>query len=159
MQKMQKLKPEMDELKAKFGADREAMNKAMMALYKRHSVNPLTGCLPMVMQMPVWLALYQTIGTSVELYHSPMGLWIHDLSAGDPYYVMPVILGLLMLVQSWLTTNTGTSDGLQAKLLKYGMPLMFTVFMLFLPSGLVLYILVNTTLTIVQNLIIRRRMA
>lgn len=159
MQKMQKLKPEIDALKEKFGGDREALNRETMALYKRRGANPLTGCLPMFLQMPIWLALYRTIGSSVELFHAPLGLWIQDLSAGDPYFVMPIVLGVLMLAQSHLTTSTATMEGMQAKFMKYGMPVMFSVFMLFLPAGLVLYILVNTTLTIIQNIIIRRRLA
>lgn len=159
MQKMQLLKPELDVLKAEIGDDKEKMQKEMMALWKRHKVNPLGGCLPMVLQMPIWIALYQMIGTSVELYHTPLGLWIHDLSSPDPAFVMPVVLGVLMLAQSHFTTSTGTMDGMQAKFMKYGMPAMFSVFMLFLPSGLVLYILVNTILTLIQNIIIRRRLA
>ncbi len=158
MQKMQKLKPEMDALRAKHGEDRVKIQQEMMALYKRYQVNPLSGCLPMVIQMPIWLALYHTIGSAVELYHAPLGLWIQDLSAPDPYYTMPVVLGALMLVQSHFTTTT-PMEGFQGKFLKYGMPAMFSIFMLFLPSGLVLYILVNTLLTIIQNIIIRRRMA
>lgn len=159
MQKMQKLKPEMDALKKKHGSDKQKFQQEMMAMYKRHGVNPLTGCFPMLLQMPIWIALYQTIGTSVELFHAPMGLWINDLSAPDPLYIMPVLLGVLMLVQSHLTTSTGSVSGAQAKFLKYGMPVMFAGFMLFLPAGLVLYILVNTSLTIVQNIFIRRRLA
>ncbi len=157
MQMMKKLQPEMTKIKEKNKGDQQKQNQEMMALYKRHGFNPLMGCFPMLLQMPIWIALYQTIGNAVELYHAPLGLWIQDLSAGDPYYVMPVALGGLMLAQSALTTSTG-GDGLQQKLLKYGMPVMFAVFMLFLPSGLVLYILVNTILTIVQNLVIRKRM-
>lgn len=158
MQMMKKLQPDITAIKEKHkGGDQSKMNQDMMALYKRHGFNPLMGCLPMLAQMPIWFALYQTIGSAVELYHAPLGLWIQDLSAGDPYYVMPVALAVLMLAQSALTTSTG-GDALQQKLMKYGLPLMFGVFMLFLPSGLVLYILVNTLLTIVQNLVIRKRM-
>ena len=159
MQKMQKLKPELDELKKKHKGNRDAMNKAMFALYKRHKVNPLGGCLPMLLQMPIWIALYQTIGGAVELFHTPLGLWIDDLSAQDPYYILPVIMGLLMIVQNQISGSTATMEGMQAKIMKWGMPIMFTVFMLFLPAGLVLYILVNTTLTIFQNIYIRRRLA
>ena len=159
MQRMQKLKPEMDKLKEKFGDDKQKMNAEMMSMYKRYGVNPLSGCLPMVLQMPIWIALYQMIRTTVELYHAPLGGWIHDLSSPDPYFIMPVVLAGLMLVQNHFVSATGTATGMQAKLLKWGMPLMFGAFMLFLPSGLVLYILVNTILTIAQNIFIRRRMA
>ena len=159
MQQMQKLKPEMDAIKERCGDDRQLMNQEMMGLYKRHKVNPLSGCLPMLVQMPIWIALYQMILSTVELYHVPMGLWIDDLSAPDPYYILPIVLGLLMLIQNTLVSATGTATGMQAKMLKWGMPIMFGLFMLFLPSGLVLYILVNTVLTIIQNVFIRRRIA
>ncbi|TNF37183.1 MAG: membrane protein insertase YidC [Deltaproteobacteria bacterium] len=158
MQKMQKLKPKLDELKKKIGDDKQKFAQEQMALFKREGVNPLTGCFPMLLQMPVWFGLYQSIQTSVELYRAPMGLWIHDLSAPDPYYVMPILLGILMFVQTLLTA-TATMDGLQGKIMKYGMPIMFSAFMLFLPSGLVLYIFVNIALTIVQNIVIKRRMS
>jgi YidC/Oxa1 family membrane protein insertase len=156
MQKMQQLKPELDKLKKQHEGDKQAFNKAMFALYKRHKVNPLGGCLPMLLQMPIWIALYQTIANAVELFHTPLGLWIEDLSSSDPYYIMPVCMGALMIVQNAISGSTATMEGIQAKMMKWGMPIMFTVFMLFLPSGLVLYILVNTILTIFQNLYIRR---
>jgi len=159
MQKMQKLKPELDKLKKEYGEDKQAFNKAMFALYKRHKVNPLGGCLPMLLQMPIWIALYQTIAGAVELYHTPLGLWIDDLSSSDPYFIMPVCMGALMVVQNAISGSTASMDGMQAKLMKWGMPIMFTAFMMFLPSGLVLYILVNTVLTIFQNLYIRRGLA
>lgn len=158
-QKMAKLRPEMDKIQKEFKDDREGAGRAQMALFKREKVNPLSGCLPMVLQMPIWFALYRVILSSVDLYHAPLGLWIHDLSSSDPYYVLPVILGFLMLAQSYLTPTPSTGGSGQQAFLKYGMPAMFSVFMIALPSGLVLYILVNTVLTLIQNLIIRRRMA
>jgi YidC/Oxa1 family membrane protein insertase len=158
-QKMAKLRPEMDKIQKEFKDDREGAGRAQMALFKREKVNPLSGCLPMLLQMPIWFALYQVILSSVDLYHAPLGLWIHDLSSSDPYYVLPVILGFLMLAQSYLTPTPTTGSAGQQAFLKYGMPAMFSVFMIALPSGLVLYILVNTVLTLIQNLIIRRRMA
>jgi YidC/Oxa1 family membrane protein insertase len=158
-QKMAKLRPEMDKIQKEFKDDREGAGRAQMALFKREKVNPLSGCLPMLLQMPIWFALYQVILSSVDLYHAPLGLWIHDLSSNDPYYVLPVILGFLMLAQSYLTPTPTTGSSGQQAFLKYGMPAMFSVFMIALPSGLVLYILVNTVLTLIQNLIIRRRMA
>ncbi len=159
MQKMQKLRPQLDELKERHKDDQQGMAKAQMALFKREGVNPLGGCLPMVIQMPIWFALYRVIYSSVELYHAPLGLWVHDLSAPDPFYVMPVVMGALMLVQSAFTPTSPGMDPVQAKMMKYGMPLMFSVMMVALPSGLVLYILVNTALAILQNLYIRRRLA
>ncbi|MGM0577225.1 MAG: YidC/Oxa1 family insertase periplasmic-domain containing protein [Myxococcota bacterium] len=159
MQKMAKLRPDMQKIQEEFKDDREGAGRAQMALFKREKVNPLSGCLPMLVQMPIWFALYRTILKSVELYHAELGGWIHDLSSPDPYFILPVVLGILMLVQSFVTPTAAGTEGGQAKFLKYGMPVMFSVFMVALPSGLVLYILVNTVLTIFQNLIIRRRMA
>ncbi|MBM4389051.1 MAG: membrane protein insertase YidC, partial [Deltaproteobacteria bacterium] len=112
-------------------------------------VNPLGGCLPMLLQMPIWIALYRTIYASVDLYQAPLFLWMDDLSAPDPYYIMPVSMGALMFVQQKLQPTT--MDAQQAKIMLYMMPVMFTLFMLFLPSGLTFYILVNTVLGIVHQ--------
>lgn len=159
MQAMSALRPKLDELKAKHGDDREAFAKAQMAMFKREGINPFGGCLPMFLQMPVWFAFYRVIYSSVELYHAPLGGWIPDLSAPDPLYIFPVILGLLMLAQSYFQPTAAGMDPVQAKMMKYGMPLMFSVMMVSLPSGLVLYIMVNTVLTIIQQIFIRRSMA
>lgn len=158
MLKMQQLAPEMKKIKEQHKDDREAQGRATMALYKREKVNPAAGCVPMLLQMPIWFALYQTILSSVELYHAPLGGWIQDLSSADPWFVLPVLLGLLMLVQSYFTPDSPGMDPVQQKIMKYGMPAMFSVFMVALPSGLVLYILINTALTILQNIIIKRRL-
>jgi YidC/Oxa1 family membrane protein insertase len=157
MQRMKNLKPKLDELKKKVGGDRQKFAQEQMALMKREGVNPFAGCLPMLLQLPIWIGLYGAILGSVELYHEPMGLWVPDLSSPDPYYVMPILVGIIQAVQMWLTPQTAT-DEMQAKIMKYGMPIMFTLFMLFLPSALVLYILVNSLLTIAQNLLIKRKM-
>ncbi len=157
MQKMKDLKPKLDELKLKHANDRQKFAQEQMALMKREGVNPFAGCLPMLIQIPIWMGLYGAILGSVELYREPLGLWVPDLSSSDPYFVMPILLGILMFVQTLLTPQSGMEE-MQAKIMKYGMPIMFTVFMLFLPSGLVLYILVNTLLTIGQNLLIKRKM-
>jgi YidC/Oxa1 family membrane protein insertase len=157
MQKMKDIKPKLDELKRKFGNDRQKFAQEQMALMKREGVNPFAGCLPMLIQIPIWMGLYGAILGSVELYREPLGLWVPDLSSSDPYFILPLILGALMYVQTVLTPQSGMEE-MQAKIMKYGMPIMFTVFMLFLPSGLVLYILVNTLLTIGQNLLIKRKM-
>ena len=143
---MAQLKPKMDELREKFKDDKAKINTAMMELYKREKVNPLGGCLPMLIQMPIWIALYRTIYGAVELYQAPLFLWIRDLSAYDPFFVMPLVLGGLMFIQQKMSPPAG--DPAQAKMMLYLMPIMFTVFMLFLPSGLVFYILVNTVLAI-----------
>jgi YidC/Oxa1 family membrane protein insertase len=103
----------------------------------------------MLIQMPIWIALYRTIYSSVDLYQAPLFLWITDLSAPDPYFISPVLLGILTFVQQKITPTT--MDSAQAKMMLYLMPVMFTVFMLFLPSGLVFYILVNTVLTIIHQ--------
>ena len=157
MQRMKELKPKLDELKKKFGNDRQRFASEQMALMKREGVSPFAGCLPMLLQLPIWVGLYGAILGSVELYHEPLGLWVPDLSSSDPYFVMPILVGVIQFVQMWLTPQAAT-DEMQAKIMKYGMPIMFTLFMLFLPSALVLYILVNSILTIVQNLLIKRRM-
>ncbi len=157
MQRMTELKPEMDRLREKYSKDRERMNQEVMNLYKREKVNPLGGCLPMLLQMPIWIALYRTLYSAVDLYRAPMGLWIHDLSAPDPFFVMPLVLGVLMYLQQKMTPTT--MDSQQAKMMLYMMPVMFTVFMLFLPSGLNLYILVNTLLSLAQQYYLKRRFA
>jgi len=155
MKKMQDLKPEMDRIKKQYKKDKDGLNKAMMDLYKRHKVNPLGGCLPMVIQMPIWFALYRTIYSAVELYQAPLFWWIHDLSAYDPYFVLPVLLGLATFLQQKFTPQAG--DASQAKVMMYAMPVMFTVFMLFMPSGLTFYILINSILTVGHQWMIQRR--
>jgi len=148
MQEMRKLQPEVEKLKAKFGDDKEKMNLAVMQLYQQHKVNPLGGCLPLLLQMPVWLALYATLQTSVELYRQPF-LWIHDLTAYDPYYILPLTMGASSFIMQKLSPQP--ADNTQAKMLLYFMPAFFTFIMLKLPAGLTLYILVNNLLTILQQ--------
>ena len=149
MKKMQHLKPLIDKLREKYGDDKNRLNTEMMALYKVHKVNPLGGCLPMLIQMPIWFALYRTLGNSVELYRSPFFGWITDLTAPDPYYVLPIAMGIAMYGQQAITPQP--MEGTQAKMMKYFMPGFFTFMMLFLPSGLTLYIFVNTVLTMVHQ--------
>jgi len=146
---MKKLQPKMKELQAKYRGDKQRLNTEMMSLYKTHKVNPLGGCLPILLQMPVWIALYQTIYRAVELYQAPFAGWIQDLSSQDPYYVLPILLGITMFIQQKMSPTT--MDSMQAKIFLYVMPAMFTVFMLFLPAGLTLYIFVNTLLSIAQQ--------
>ncbi len=149
MQKMKDLKPKMDELKAKYGEDKQEFNRQMMDLYKREGVNPMGGCLPMLLQMPVYIALYKMLQNSVELYNSPfIPGWLNDLVQPDPYYVLPVLLSALMFVQQKLSPSP---DSQQQKMMMIMMPLMMLFFMLVLPSGLVLYILANTVMTIAQQ--------
>lgn len=130
------------------------MSMAMMELYKREKINPVSGCLPILVQMPVFLALYWVLMESVELRHAPWLLWINDLAAMDPYFVLPLLMGVTMYLQQML--NPQPTDPMQAKVLKM-MPIMFTVFMLWFPSGLVLYWVVNNTLSIIQQAIITRQ--
>jgi YidC/Oxa1 family membrane protein insertase len=146
--KMKALKPEIDKLNEKFKDDPQAKQKATMELYKQHKINPLGGCLPMLLQMPIWFALFSTLRTSPELYRAPFFGWITDLSSPDPYFVTPVLMGAMMFLQNRFTPAMG--DAMQAKMMMYFMPIMFTGMMLFLPSGLTLYILVNTVLSITQ---------
>lgn len=157
MQKMKDLKPQLDELKAKYGADRNRFAQEQMALMKREGANPVGGCLPLFLQLPIWVGLYGAILGSVELYHEPLGLWISDLSAPDPLFILPVLVGIIQMGQMWFTPQAMGGDELQMKIMKYGMPIMYTVFMLYLPSALVLYIVVNSILTIIQNIYIRRQ--
>ena len=132
MKKMGELKPEMDKIKEKYDSDKQRLNQEMFALYKRHGVNPLGGCLPMFLQMPIYIALYNTLYASVNLYQQPLFGWVTDLTSPDPYYVLPVILGASMFLQQKLSPTT--MDNQQAQMMMYIMPVMFTGFMLFLPS-------------------------
>jgi YidC/Oxa1 family membrane protein insertase len=156
MKSMQKLQPEMQKLRDKFKNDKERLNKEMMALYKTHSVNPLGGCLPMIVQIPVFFALYQVLLNSIALRHAPFVLWLTDLSAKDPYYITPILMGASMFVQQKMTPTT--ADPMQAKIFM-AMPLIFTFMFLNFPSGLVIYWLVNNLLTILQQYFIHRKAA
>ncbi|HET7753317.1 MAG TPA: membrane protein insertase YidC [Anaeromyxobacteraceae bacterium] len=156
MNEMRKLQPEIEKLKAKHGDDREKMNLAVMQLYREHKVNPLGGCLPMLLQMPIWFALYATLQTSVELYREPF-LWIKDLTHYDPYYVLPLAMGASSFIMQRLSPQP--ADNTQAKMLLYFMPVFFTFIMLKLPAGLTLYILVNNLLSIAQQQWLMRRSA
>ncbi|TCM68646.1 YidC/Oxa1 family membrane protein insertase [Acinetobacter calcoaceticus] len=153
MAKMRVIAPEMARMKEEFGEDRMRFSQEMMALYKREQVNPLSGCLPLLLQMPIFLALYWVLMESVELRHAPWMFWIQDLSAMDPYFILPLIMGVTMFVQQML--NPQPADPMQAKVFKI-MPIMFTVFMLFFPSGLVLYWIVNNSITILQQSFINK---
>jgi len=154
MQEMKKLQPKVDALKAKHGDDKEKMNQEVMKLYQEHKVNPLGGCLPLLLQMPVWLALYATLQTSVELYRQPF-LWVKDLTAYDPFYILPLAMGASSFAMQKLSPQP--ADNAQAKMLLYFMPVFFTFIMLKLPAGLTLYILVNNLLSIAQQQWIMRK--
>lgn len=154
MAKMRKLSPKMAELKERYGDDRQKMSQELMKLYKKEKVNPLGGCLPILIQMPVFLALYWVLMESVELRHAPFLLWIQDLSVKDPYYVLPLLMGLTMFIQFKL--NPTPPDPTQAKIMQL-MPIVFTFLFLFFPAGLVLYWVTNNTLSITQQYIITRQ--
>jgi len=126
----------------------------MMEMYKKEKINPLGGCLPIVVQIPVFIALYWVLLESVELRHAPFILWITDMSSPDPYYILPLLMGATMLIQQRL--NPAPMDPIQAKVMMM-LPIVFTVFFAFFPSGLVLYWVVNNTLSIAQQWVITRR--
>jgi YidC/Oxa1 family membrane protein insertase len=153
MKEMQKLQPKMAELKENFKNDRDALNKAVMELYKTHKVNPMGGCLPMLVQIPVFFGLYRALMYSIELRHAPFMLWITDLSAKDPYYVTPIIMGATMFIQQKMTPSN--MDPVQAKMM-LALPVVFTFMFLNFPSGLVIYWLVNNVLTILQQMYINK---
>ncbi len=154
-ERMKALKPEIDKLNEQFKDDPQAKQRETMAMYKRNKVNPLGGCIPSLLQMPIWFALFRTLRASPELYRAPFFGWITDLSNPDPYFVTPVLMGVSMFLQQRFTPMTG--DQAQAKMMLYFMPVMFTAMMLFLPSGLTLYIFVNTVLSIAHQLWIHKR--
>ena len=153
MAKMRVIAPEMQRMKEEFGDDRMRFSQEMMALYKREQVNPLSGCLPLLMQMPIFLALYWVLMESVELRHAPWILWIQDLSAMDPWFILPLVMGATMYFQQML--NPQPTDPMQAKVFRL-MPIIFTVFLLFFPAGLVLYWIVNNLITIAQQWFINK---
>jgi YidC/Oxa1 family membrane protein insertase len=166
MREMQKLQPQMAKIRERFKDNSEQMNKEIMELYRRHKVNPLGGCLPMVLQIPVFIGLYQALLNSVELRHAPFMLWINDLSAPDrlgsiqlPFVqhpgipVLTLLMGVSMFVQQWMTPSTGDPTQQKAMMI---MPLMFTFMFVNFPSGLALYWLVNNLLTIAQQYYMNR---
>ena len=156
MAKMKKLGPRMKTLKERYGDDKQKFQQAMMEMYKKDKINPLGGCLPIVVQIPVFIALYWVLLESVELRQAPLALWIHDLSAPDPYYVLPILMGASMFVQQLL--NPAPVDPMQANIMRI-LPIVFTLFFLWFPAGLVLYWLVNNLLSIAQQWFVMRKFA
>lgn len=148
MAQMRELAPRLEAMKQKFGDDRQKMQTAMMELYKTEKINPMSGCLPILLQIPVFIALYWMLLGSVELRHAPFFGWIHDLSAIDPYYILPLIMGASMIIQTRL--NPKPTDPIQAKVMTW-MPVIFSVFFFFFPAGLVLYWVVNNIISIWQQ--------
>ena len=156
MAKMRAVAPRLQAIKEKYGDNRMAQQQAMMQMYKDEKINPLGGCLPMLLQIPVFIGLYWAIFSSVELRQAPWIGWIHDLSRSDPYFILPVIMAVTMFVQTFL--NPPPADPMQAKMMKV-MPIMFSVMFFFFPAGLVLYWVVNNILTITQQWYINRSIA
>jgi YidC/Oxa1 family membrane protein insertase len=153
MAQMKKLQPKLQTLKERYGDDRQKLNQAMMELYKTERINPLGGCLPIVIQIPVFIALYWVLLESVEMRQAPFILWIRDLSSPDPYFVLPIVMGLTMYAQQLL--NPQPPDPVQRRIF-LAMPVVFTTMFLFFPSGLVLYWVVNNVLSILQQWNINR---
>lgn len=154
MAKMRMLQPKVQALRERIGNDKQRMSQEIMALYKSEKVNPLGGCLPLIIQMPIFLALYYMLMYSVELRHAPFAFWIHDLSAQDPYYILPILMGVTMFFLQKMSPTTVT-DPMQQKIMSF-MPVIFTVFFLWFPSGLVLYYIVSNLVTIIQQQLIYR---
>jgi YidC/Oxa1 family membrane protein insertase len=154
MAKMRKIQPRLKELQERFADDRPRFNTEMMALYKKEKVNPLGGCLPILVQIPVFMCLYWVLSETVEFRQAPFMRWIQDLSIQDPFYVLPLIMGITMKIQQSL--NPAPIDPIQAKVMKM-FPIVFTIFFLFFPAGLVLYWVVNNTLSIVQQWYITKK--
>lgn len=151
MKKMAALAPQMKKLQEKYKDDKQRMQVETMALYKVHGVNPIAGCLPIFLQMPIWIALYRMLSSAGELYQEPfIPGWIDDLTSTDPYYILPIVLVITMFAQARLTPQTG--DSRQQKFLQYGMPLMFGVMSFFFPAGLTLYIFTNTILSALHSI-------
>jgi YidC/Oxa1 family membrane protein insertase len=154
MANMRRVMPKMVQLKERYGDDKMKLQKATMELYQKEKINPFGGCLPMLVQMPVFIALYWVLMESVELRQAPFILWINDLSVMDPFFVLPLLMGISMYAQSLL--SPGPADPMQAKIMRF-MPVVMTVFFLWFPAGLVLYWLANSVLGIMQQWYITRK--
>ena len=155
MQKIKAISPKIKEIQAKYKGDPQRMNAAVMDMYKKHGANPLGGCLPMVLQIPVFFAIYRVLVNAVELQGAEWILWVNDLSRMDPYYVLPVLMGASMFFQQKMTPNNFT-DPIQEKVFKY-LPVVFTFFFVTFPSGLVLYWFVNNLFSIAQQFIVNQQ--
>ncbi len=153
MAKMKLVTPRLTKIREMYANDRQKMNQAMMELYKTEKINPLGGCFPILVQIPVFIALYWVLLAAIELRHAPFVLWIHDLSALDPYFVLPILMTVTMVLQTRM--NPVPPDPVQAQVMKY-MPFVFSIFFFFFPAGLVLYWLVNNILSILQQWQIQR---
>jgi YidC/Oxa1 family membrane protein insertase len=155
MANMRRVTPKLNDIKERYADDKQKQSQMMMELYKKEKINPMGGCLPIFIQMPVFISLYWVLMESVEIRHAPFFAWIQDLSAMDPYYILPLIMGVSMFAQQKLSPQAFT-DPMQQKIMQY-MPVMFTFFFLWFPSGLVLYWVVNNVLSIAQQYVITKR--
>ncbi|HEU5408505.1 MAG TPA: YidC/Oxa1 family insertase periplasmic-domain containing protein, partial [Nitrospira sp.] len=153
MKQMQGIQPKVAALQEKFKEDRERLNKELIKLYRDHKVNPVGGCLPMVLQMPVFVSLFNILYMTIDLRQAPLGLWITDLSVQDPYYILPIIMGISMVVMQKIQPTT--MDPTQAKVMLM-LPALMTFLFINFPAGLVLYWLTNNVLTIVQQFVTDR---
>lgn len=156
MAKMRMLQPRLEEIRQRYGEDKQAVSQEMMRMYKEENVNPMGGCFPIFLQMPILIALYYMFMEAVQLRHEPFFGWIQDLSAQDPYYILPLLMGVSMFFLQKMSPSP-TTDPTQQKVMTF-MPVMFTVFFLFFPSGLVLYWLISNVITMIQQQIIYREL-
>jgi YidC/Oxa1 family membrane protein insertase len=156
MREMQKIQPKINELRQKYKNDQAKLGQETMALYKSHKINPLSGCLPILIQLPVFIGLFNALLYAIELRHSPLFFWIQDLSAKDPYYITPILMGITQFIQQKMTPTMG--DPMMAKMMLF-MPLVLTIFFLNFPSGLVIYWLFNNILSIGQQFYINKKLA
>jgi YidC/Oxa1 family membrane protein insertase len=156
MKQMASLQPELQRLRDRYKDDKEALNREMLTMMRSKGYNPMAGCLPILVQMPVFFALYRVLYSSIELYQAPFFAWIQDLSAKDPYFVTPILVTATMFFQQKLTPNTAT-DPVQQKMIQW-MPVIFGAFMLTLPSGLGIYMLVNALASILQQLVLNKKL-
>lgn len=153
---MRKLQPKMQRLKERYGEDKQRMQQEMMKMYKDEGANPLGGCLPMLLQFPIFIALYYVLFEAVELRHAPFFGWIQDLSVADPYFVLPILMGASMYLMQKMQPVSPNMDPVQQKMFQY-LPVMLSVFMLFFPAGLVLYWLCNNLISIAQQQYVNKK--
>lgn len=154
MARMRKVTPRMTAIRERYSNDKARMNQAMMELYKTEKINPLGGCFPILVQIPVFLSLYWVLLESVEMRQAPFMLWIQDLSIKDPLFILPLVMGVSMFIQQKL--NPPPPDPIQAKVMSF-LPIVFTVFFAFFPAGLVLYWVTNNVLSIAQQWMITKQ--
>ena len=157
MRKMAEFQPKMKALKDKHGENKQAFNQEMMVMMKQSGYNPMAGCFPMLLQMPIFFALYSVLYAAVELYHAPFAFWLQDLSAKDPYFITPVLMSLVMFLQQRLTPPSPGIDPNQQKMMKF-MPLIFGAFMLTTPAGLCVYMLVNSVVSVIQQQYLNKKL-